>query len=55
MTLTRRTWWLGIPGAILIGALGSGLWEIAVKPSGHWFARVTLDIVIFGSTTIKDL
>jgi len=54
MTLTRRSWWLGIPGAILIGALGSGLWDMAVKPSGQWFVRAILNIVTFGSASIKD-
>lgn len=41
-------------GTIVVGALGSGLWDIGVKPSLTWVLRSLLDIVTLGSSTIKD-
>lgn len=39
---------------ILLGALGSGLWEIAVKPGGSWFWHLILTAATFGSEYLKD-
>jgi hypothetical protein len=46
--------WIVLLGTIIVGSLGSGLWEIAVKPSLMWGAQRTLDIATLGSTVIKD-
>ena len=44
---------LAIAGALLIGALGSGLWEL-IKPLFGWFASVSLDIVTLGLESLRD-
>lgn len=41
-------------GTILIGSLGSGLWEIGVKPSLTWISQAVLNVITLGSTSIKD-
>lgn len=45
---------LGIVGAILIGAIGSGLWDVGVKPGGRWLGRAILDVATLGSASVKD-
>ena len=45
---------LGIVGAILIGAIGSGLWDVGVKPGGKWLGRAILDVATLGSAAVKD-
>jgi len=53
----RWTWphpLLTLVGTILIGAIGSGLWEIGIKPSLIWSGQLALDIITFGSTAAKD-
>jgi hypothetical protein len=52
--MTIKRWFLAIPGALLVGALGSGLWEIGIKPAGTWIGRATLDVVTLGSSQLKD-
>ncbi|MFO1004252.1 MAG: hypothetical protein U0936_28365 [Planctomycetaceae bacterium] len=41
-------------GTILVGAIGSGLWDICAKPVLFGSARFMLDLVTFGSTAVKD-
>jgi len=43
-----------ILGTLLLGALGSGLWEIALKPLAQWSGTTILTIATLGSTAIKD-
>jgi len=43
-----------ILGTLLLGALGSGLWEIALKPFTQWCGTTILTIATLGSTAIKD-
>lgn len=45
---------LGIAGTVLLGALGSGCWEIAVKPFGIWLGKLILTAATLGSSSIKD-
>lgn len=44
---------LAIGGALLIGALGSGLWEL-LKPLLGWLASASLDIVTLGLESLRD-
>jgi len=39
---------------ILLGSVGSGLWEIALKPGGFWFWHSILTAATFGSKFLKD-
>jgi hypothetical protein len=39
---------------ILLGAVGSGLWEIALKPGGYWSWHAVLTAATFGSKFLKD-
>lgn len=45
---------LGVLGTIVLGAFGSGLWDVALKPSGLWLGRLILTIVTLGSTRFRD-
>jgi hypothetical protein len=45
---------LGALGTILLGALGSGLWDAALKPGGQWIGRSILTAATFGSSVVKD-
>jgi hypothetical protein len=45
---------LGVGGTILLGALGSGLWEQALRPLGQWLGRTLLTVVTLGSSALKD-
>jgi hypothetical protein len=45
---------LGLLGTILLGALGSGLWDLALKPGGRWLNEVFLTAVTLGSDYLKD-
>ncbi len=49
-----RKWVIGIPGALLVGAFGSGLWETAIKPGGLWLSNAIIIAVSFGSSTLRD-
>jgi len=35
---------LGIVGTIVLGAFGSGLWDVGLKPVGQWLGRAILDV-----------
>ena len=41
-------------GTVFVGSLGSGLWDIGVKPAGAWLAQAFLDFITFGSVAMKD-
>lgn len=41
-------------GAILLGAVGSGTWELLAKPGLNSLGRFLLNTITFGSTAIKD-
>jgi hypothetical protein len=43
-----------IAGTVVLGALGSGLWEIALKPGGRWVGRALLTVATLGSGYLKD-
>jgi hypothetical protein len=45
---------LGIGAAILLGGLGSGLWDLALKPGGQWFGHALFTLVTLGSKVLKD-
>lgn len=45
---------LGIVATILLGAVGSGMWEMALRPAIQWAGRTILTVATLGSTTVKD-
>lgn len=45
---------LALLSTILVGAIGSGLWELGMKPSLQYFGQKFLDTITLGSTTMKD-
>lgn len=45
---------LWLLGTLVIGALGSGLWEVAFKPGLYWLGKVLLDIGTLGLTGLRD-
>ena len=40
--------------ALLIGALGSGIWSWAIEPSLSWFVRAVLSILTLGMDSLAD-
>jgi hypothetical protein len=44
----------GVVATIILGALGSGLWETALRPSGSWIWRGILTAATLGSQSIKN-
>lgn len=45
---------LWLSGTLVIGALGSGLWEVAFKPGLYWLGNALLDIGTLGLTSLRD-
>jgi hypothetical protein len=41
-------------GSLILGALGSGLWELALKPGGQWITHLILTAATLGSMSLKD-
>jgi hypothetical protein len=41
-------------GSLILGALGSGLWDLALKPGGQWITREILTAATLGSMSLKD-
>ena len=39
---------------IVVGSLGSGFWDIAVKPGIGWVGSALLNIITLGSESIRD-
>src|SRR5271167_1724021 len=44
----------GIFATVLLGAFGSGLWEIALRPVGLWLGKAILTGATLGSAVVKD-
>jgi hypothetical protein len=49
-----KRWGLGLVGTIVVGALGSGVWDLALKPSAQWMGQLVLTAVTLGSGAMKD-
>jgi hypothetical protein len=47
-------WPFALLGTILLGAIGSGVWDLVFKPSFSWLAEALLNIATLGLTTIRD-
>jgi hypothetical protein len=47
-------WLVGITGALLLGALGSGLWEYVLQPAFGWAGSAALDVGTLGLERYKD-
>lgn len=47
-------WILGIVASIVLGAIGSGLWEIAFKPIGKKLSSIVFTIITFGAKRAQD-
>jgi hypothetical protein len=45
---------LGLIATIILGAVGSGLWDLAGKPATQWFGQAILTGATLGSSAIKD-
>jgi len=45
---------LGALGTVVLGAFGSGLWDVVVKPSGLRVIQLVLSTVTLGSGAVKD-
>jgi hypothetical protein len=41
-------------GAVVVGAVGSGVWELLLQPGLSKGGRLALDVITLGSTAIKD-
>lgn len=50
--LSKSLLWLA--GTLIIGALGSGLWEVAFKPGLYWLGSALLDIGTLGLSSLRD-
>lgn len=50
--IRKKALWL--VGTLLIGALGSGLWEAALKPSLYWVGVFFLDVATLGLASLRD-
>lgn len=49
-----KRWTLGAVGTIILGGLGSGLWDLVIKPSAARMAQVMLTAATLGSSVVKD-
>ena len=45
---------LAIPGPIILGAIGSGVWDVGMKPFGRLLIDSTLSVVSLGSSSIQN-
>ncbi len=52
--VTPGKWALGICATIVLGALGSGLWDVALKPVFAWIGRAILTGLTFGFASMRD-
>ena len=48
----KKLLWLA--GTLLLGALGSGLWEALIKPGMLWFGTLMLDLGTLGLSSLRD-
>lgn len=54
MISTRKKFVLGIFSTILLGAIGSGLWDIVLKSFYTWLGRELLTFVTLGLSSVKN-
>ena len=45
---------LAVLGALVLGGLGSGIWDLVFRPGGMWLGHTVLSAVTFGSTSVRD-
>ena len=45
---------LTVTGALILGALGSGLWELLVKPLLFWVSTLFLNVATLGINSLRD-
>ena len=50
--LKRGALW--VLATVILGALGSGLWDIGIRPGGQWCWHALLTTVTLGSKVLKD-
>ena len=48
----KKLLWLA--GTLLVGALGSGLWEAIIKPGMLWFGTLMLNLGTLGLSSLRD-
>jgi hypothetical protein len=53
MTMSRKVV-LGIIGTIVLGAVGSGVWELIFSPTFTWLGRGLLTLVTLGLDSVSD-
>jgi hypothetical protein len=51
--MMRRTPW-AVAGVIVLGAMGSGLWDLIAKPGLSHFGRFVLNVVTLGSQSARN-
>ncbi len=49
-----KKWLIGTIGTIAIGAVGSGIWDLALKPIVQRTGQLILTVATLGSATVKD-
>ncbi len=54
MTTKANKWVIGILGTILLGALGSGLWDLILRDFFAWIGRFVLTGLTLGFTSIRE-
>jgi hypothetical protein len=45
---------LGFAAAVLVGGVGSGVWELGLKPLVQWLGRLLLTAATLGSNSVRD-
>ncbi len=54
MAGTRLKWTLAVLGTVVVGALGSGLWENVLGPASGWLLRTLLNVGALGVGAFRD-
>lgn len=52
--MSRRVF-LGVLGAVAVGAIGSGIWDVIARPGLNRAASALLTLFTLGSSTVRDL
>jgi len=52
--VTKKQWLIGLTGTIVLGAVGSGVWDVFLKPAFSWLGREVLTLVTLGLSSVKD-
>jgi hypothetical protein len=47
-------WTLALLGTIVLGAIGSGVWDVVFKPFFSWIAEILLNVATLGLAAIRD-